>query len=308
MNSDLAHPTRWLFTACLSCLLCVSSLAFLASGAHAQDAAALESRYSALRGQLASSPFKQPLVLESAQTSDTLKGNIYAVVRQPYSLVRQALEGRNHWCDILILHLNVKNCRALDSGSEKILSVAIGRKFDQPIADAYPVDFIYRIAASGPGYLDVLLHADKGPLDTKDYRIALEAIPLTANTSFLHMSYAYAYGLAARIAVQAYLATLGRDKVGFSVVSHNPDGSPVYVGNVRGMLERNTMRYYLAIEVYLNTYTLPPGEQPEKRLEDWFSSVERYPRQLHELDRDEYLSMKRKELARQKTAVNTGEK
>jgi hypothetical protein len=280
----------------------------LARGVRAQDAAVLESRYKALRAQLASSPFKQPLVLESKQTSDTLTGNVYAVVNQPYSLVRQALKGRDHWCDILILHLNVKDCRALVAGSEKVLSVAIGRKFDQPLADAYPVDFIYRTAASGPGYLDVLLQADKGPLGTKDYRIALEAIPLTADTSFLHMSYAYAYGLTARIAVQAYLATLGRDKVGFSVVSRNPDGSPVYVGNVRGMLERNTMRYYLAIEVYLNTYTLPTGQQPEKRLEDWFASVERYPRQLHELDRDEYLSMKRKELARQKTTASSPEK
>ncbi len=299
-----ACPRRRLLSTCLYGLLCLSSAAFLARGVRAQDAAVLESHYKALRSQLASSPFKQPLVLESTQTSDTLNGNVYAVVNRPYSLVRQALKGRGHWCDILILHLNVKNCRAVDAGSEKILSVAIGRKFDQPLADAYPVDFIYQTAASGPDYLDVLLHADKGPLDTKNYRIALEAIPLTADTSFLHMSYAYAYGLAARIAVQAYLATLGRDKVGFSVVSHNPDGSPVYVGNVRGMLERNTMRYYLAIEVYLNTYTLPPGQQSEKRLEDWFSSVERYPRQLHELDRDEYLSMKRKELARQKTTAS----
>lgn len=47
------------------------------------------------------------------------------------------------------------------------------------------------------------------------------------------------------------------------------------------MIERNTMRYYLAIEAYLGAYTLPAAEQPERRLRDWFAAVERYPRQLH---------------------------
>ena len=35
-------------------------------------------------------------------------------------------------------------------------------------------------------------------------------------------------------------------------------------------------------------------------MHDWFAAIERYPLQLHELERDEYLSMKRRELARQK--------
>ncbi len=39
-----------------------------------------------------------------------------------------------------------------------------------------------------------------------------------------------------------------------------------------------------------------------RRLRDWFAAVERYPRQLHEMGRDEYLSMQRRELARQQAA------
>ena len=34
-------------------------------------------------------------------------------------------------------------------------------------------------------------------------------------------------------------------------------------------------------------------------LRDWFAATERYPRQLHELEQDEYLVMKRKEYQRQ---------
>ena len=67
------------------------------------------------------------------------------------------------------------------------------------------------------------------------------------------------------------------------------------------------MRYYLAIEAYLGAYQSPSRDQPEKRMRDWFAAVERYPLQLHEIERDEYMSMKRRELARQNampTAAN----
>ena len=136
-------------------------------------------------------------------------------------------------------------------------------------------------------------------MGTSNYRIVLEAIPLDAKRSFIHMSYSYAYGVAARLAMQGYLATIGSDKVGFSIVEKKPDGKPFYVGGVRGVVERNTMRYYLAIESYVNAFTLPAAEQQEKRLEAWHTGVERYPVQLHELERAEYMDMKHKEIARQ---------
>jgi hypothetical protein len=267
--------------------------------AHAQDAAKLHARKAALFAALVSSPFQRPLVIESTQADGALKGDVYAVVAHPYSVVGPALQGMDHWCDIMMLHLNVKDCRAHGAGAQSTLTLAIGRRFDQPAQDAYRVDFIYRLAASTPEYLEVLLSADAGPLGTSNYRIVLEAIPIDTTSSFVHMSYSYAYGMMAQLAMQGYLATIGRNKVGFSVVELNPDGTPIYMGNVRGVVERNTMRYYLAIEAYLGAYALPAAEQPEKRLRDWFAAIELYPRQLHELEREEYLSMKRRELALQ---------
>lgn len=267
--------------------------------ARGQDAAALRSRHSALRDQLASNAFQKPLVLISTQNSKTLKGDVYAVIAQPYSVVGQALRDMNHWCDILILHLNVKQCLTRRSGDQPTLSLALGRKVEQPQAATYQVDFDYRVVADRPDYQAVQLHADEGPLGTQDYRIVCEATPIDAQRSFVHMSYSYGYGVAARLAMSTYLATIGHDKVGFTVIERQADGQPVYIGGVRGLLERNTMRYYLAIEAYLGAFTLPKAAQGEKRLRDWFDATERYPRQLHELSREEYLSMKRKELARQ---------
>jgi hypothetical protein len=282
-----------IFPAPLIAALCIGA-------AHAQDAAALHAREAALGGRLAKNQFQKPLVIESRQAHGVLEGDVYAVVAYPYGIVGPALQGMDHWCDILMVHLNVKDCVAHGSGRESILSVALGRRFDQPLADAYRIDFAYRVASSTPAYLEVLLTAGAGPLGTKDYRIVLEATPADARTTFVHMSYSYAYGAAAGLAMQGYLATIGRDKVGFTIVDRDPDGAPVYLGDVRGVIERNTMRYYLAIEGYLAAYALPAAEQPERRLQSWFAAVERYPRQLHEMQRDEYLSMKHRELARQR--------
>jgi hypothetical protein len=66
---------------------------------------------------------------------------------------------------------------------------------------------------------------------------------------------------------------------------------------MRGVAERNTMRYFLAVEAYLGSLAAPPGARVEKSLRNWHGAVERYPRQLHEIERDEYLVMKRLQFA-----------
>ncbi|MNO33945.1 hypothetical protein D3C76_239700 [compost metagenome] len=272
--------------------------------AHAEDAAqVLKARYLALSEELASSPFHRPLYLESSEEKNNLEGDIYALVEQPFAVVGPSLQGIDHWCDILILHLNVKSCRAASSEGDSALSLHVGRKFDQPLADAYPFEFRYRVVASTPDYLQLQLTAAEGPLDTSNYRILLEVVELDAQRSFLRLSYSYAFGVAARVAMQGYLATIGRDKVGFSIVGNNARGQPIHVGGTRGVIERNTMRYYLAIEAYLSALSAPAAERLEKRLDAWHAAVERYPLQLHELERDEYLDMKHKEIQRQQAAA-----
>ncbi len=262
------------------------------------SAAALRERYSALQEPLRNNPFGRALHLDSVQNSGDLRGDIHAVVEHPFATLGAALGKAETWCDILILHLNVKQCGVARKGDVATVAVYIGRKFDQPIEEAYRVEFAFRQVAATPEYLHASLRADSGPMGTRDYRIALQAIPLEGGRSFMHLSYSYGYGVAARLALSAYLSTLGSGKVGFSVVDKLPDGKPVYVGNVRGVVERNTMRYYLAIDAYLGAMVVPGGQQVEKRLRDWFTATQRYALQLYEMSETEYLEMKRKEVAR----------
>jgi hypothetical protein len=105
------------------------------------------------------------------------------------------------------------------------------------------------------------------------------------------------------MAMKFYLGTTGRNKVGFTVVGTQSDGQTLYVGGMRGVAERNTMRYYLAIEAFLGALSAPPQARLAKRLGDWFAASERYPRQLHEIEQAEYLEMKRSEILRQQASL-----
>lgn len=278
---------------CLALLCCPTGLL------QAADAASLRARHQALAQQLASNQFQRPLYLQSSETDNQLQGDIYAEVAQPFSQTGPALLDIGQWCDMLILHLNVKACHASGAGEGARLKLHVGRKFDQPLADAYPFEFHYQVQAAEPDYLRVVLEAAQGPLSTSDYRIVLEVLALDKQRSFLHLSYAYSYGAAANLAVQGYLATSGRDKVGFSIVGQSDSGQPQYLSGMRGVTERNTMRYYLAVDAYLGAMALPAAARQEQRLNAWHSAVERYPRQLHELDRATYLAMKHAEIQRQ---------
>jgi hypothetical protein len=61
------------------------------------------------------------------------------------------------------------------------------------------------------------------------------------------------------------------------------------------------MRYYLAIDSYMQANQGPVSAQLDQRLHTWFASVEKYPRQLHEMDLPAYLEMKHAEVLRQQT-------
>ena len=283
--------------ACLAALLAVPAIA---ATAEAGSALALAAKYAELRGQLRDNQFQKPLVLVSSESQDRVEGDIYALIDQPYGTAAGALSGPTAWCEILFLHLNTKYCRAETSAHGDIVNVSIGKKYDQPVEQAYQVTLAHRVAVRTSDYLQVRLSAEKGPLSTRDYSIVLEAIPIEGKT-FLHLSYSYGFGAAGRMAMKLYLGTVGSSKVGFTVTGTRPDGQRQHIGGMRGLVERNTMRYYLAIEAHLNALTSPPQVRIEQSLRAWFAATERYALQLHELGQDEYLDMKRKEYQRQQT-------
>jgi hypothetical protein len=274
---------RWITALSAACVLSLAAVQ-----AHA-DAGSLRGRYTELQPQLRSNSYGRQLVIDSTEASNTLQGDVYAVLDHPFERVSGALQDPNAWCDIMLLPFNTKACRA----NGQRLSVRIGRKSSQPVDQAYPIEFSFSNVAASSSYMQTRLNAGEGPVGTRDYRIDVEAVPLDGGKTFMHMSYSYGFGGAGRFAMQAYLATAGASKIGFTA------------NGVRGAVERNAMRYYLAIDAYLDTMEAPSAQRVDKRIERWFSATERYPKQLHEMDRESYVAMKRQEYGRQQTAAIT---
>jgi hypothetical protein len=261
---------------CLVVLLCG------AFASQAQDATALKAQHAALRDQLANNPFGRPLQVESSVDAGAHKGEIYAVLEQPFGVVAPALARPANWCDILTLQLNIKRCSAADGES---LTAFITRKPRDPVDSAHRVDFRYEPVAARSDYLRVELGAPSGPVGTRDYRILLEATPLDSRRTFMHLSYTYTLGRMARFAMDAYLTTgAGRDKRGFTVE-----------GGERGVVERSAMRHYLAIEAYLGSIAAPAEQRLETRLRNWYAAISRYPQLREPVGADEYVEMKRRE-------------
>ena len=299
---------------------CLLQIALWGWSVQAQGASvpaeSLAARFEQWRRQGAVQLGQKPVFLQSSEDPDRLEGEVLALIDHPVHRVRAVLALPAVWCDILILHLNVKYCRATrplgPSGAADMLEVGLGRKFDEPLSSVHWLDFRFRasspaVASSGlpgGGVPTVELWAPEGPLDTRDVRITVQTAEATSGHTLLQLRYAYAQGPAARWALQLYLSTLGRHKVGFSLVperADNPGSSLQPVTGVRALLERNTVRYYLAVDAYLEALAVPPTQQLEQRLLYWFAATEQHPRQLRELDGDTYMQMKRLEVRRQQS-------
>jgi hypothetical protein len=295
------RPAAWLIIVAIAFAIPMGAGTLNAENPAGDAAAAMRARYDAMRDRLGDNPFEQPIHVSSDSNDERVRGELAGVIEHPFENVIAAFKSAGNWCDIMMLHLNVKYCRASAVGPDQILTVFVGRKHHQPLESAYPGEYAYRVLEERPDYFKVALTAASGPFRTRNYRILLEAVPADHGHTFVHFDYSYDFGALARAAKSLYFHTAGREKVGFTVVDNMPDGQPVHIGGVRGALERNIMRYYLAMKAYMGALSVPGPEQLEKRLNDWFALTERYPRQLHELDKNEYLRMKRQEHERQQT-------
>ena len=273
------------------------ALLFLAGGAAAaekpgQGAELLRDTYRRNMGRLEQNSFGFPLLLESFERDNRVQVDVYGVFDYPFGSVANVLNVPANWCDIVSLHPNVKACTYRELPGGWLLTFHIGRKGYQPPEDTRQVLYQYRKVVQQPEYLDITLSADAGPFGTNDHRMRFEALPLEGGRTFVHVSYAYSDSVALRLAEKVYFATLGRSKVGFTQTGTAKNGNPVYIGGPRGAIERNAVRYYFAIQSFMNTLRYPEERRFSMRINEWYDLTNRYRRQLFELEKDEYLAFK----------------
>jgi hypothetical protein len=264
----------------------------------ADPAATLQAKRNELQPQLRSNAFGEPLYLSSHEGDHQIEGDVYAELPQSFAGVSTTFKSAAAVCQLLFLHLNVRSCQPSTTADGEVLTLSVGPKRALGPGMLHPMSYALRVEAATAAYLRVTLTAPEGPLSTRDYRIVFEAVPIDGSRSFVHLGYTYGYGMMAKIAMHVYLATAGRSKIGFTVIGQDADGRPLYVRGERGSLERNVIRYYLALLAYSSVSTGSTQAQIDARLRAWFALTERYAAQLHELDLDEYLHEKHDDLAR----------
>lgn len=275
-------------------------------GAQAQtgEVGDIQRLYQSMRPRMAQSPFHRALALDSTEAAGRTSGDIYAVL--DVALARLELVNRDpvRWCEILLLLSNAKNCAVGAADGAPHLLLRMGTKGPQELGSTTPMRFRFATSGAQAPMLETLLSSGAGPMGTKDGTLSLRAIALGGDKSFVHLHYSYRSSLAGRLATEVYLQTLGRGKVGFSAErAPGPEAARAtespFVGGVRGIIERNTMRYFLGLSCALQ---FASTELPERRFGQmapcWYDETERYPVQLHEMPRQDYLDMKRQEYAR----------
>jgi len=283
-------------------LLCLVAVAVLftagsasAAGISRRGEASLLATYHKNSASLEKSSFGLPLFLESFERDDKVHVDVYGIFLYPFGSVVDVLKIPANWCDIVPLHLNVKACTYKKLPDSWLLTFYIGRKGYQPPEDTRQVMFQYRIVDQQQGYLDVILTAASGPFGTKDHRMRFEALPLDGGRTFVHVSYEYRDSVALRFAGKAYFATLARGKVGFTVTGKDRNGKPVYISGPRGAIERNAVRYYFAIQSFMDTLRYPEKNRFNQRISGWYDLTSRYRKQLFEMEKQDYLTFKTKE-------------
>ena len=142
-------------------------------------------------------------------------------------------------------------------------------------------------------------------MGTRGHRIEVEALPAPARTA-VRVRCSYAPSTRSRLDTALYLATLGRGKVGFTriVGPDGADGEPVC--GVRGIIERNAVRNFLALEAFLQSRMVLSKRRLEAALHTWFDMTARYP-QLEEMSREDSLGGKRRECRDQHRLQRTAE-
>ena len=262
--------------------------------AHASKAE-LFNFYTQLKPVLQKNAYGIPIYVHSKDENDTMTGVIYGVLNHPFEVTSRALGAAANWCEVAPQHLNIKACTYRAENDFCQLRFYSGRKHYEKADDVYQLDYRFEAIEQSPDFIHIRLSADEGPAGTGQYRLNVKAIPLDKTSSFIYFSYAYEYNFITSLGMGTYLATLGSGKVGFTVTDKDKKGEPIYIGGVRGIIERNAVRYYLAIQSYLDTLSIEAAHQFQARINHWFDLTEKHHLQLFEMEKNDYLEYKQQE-------------
>ena len=278
-------------------IMVVACIAFSPSaGGDASGPQWLAAVYQSIRGKLSDGAADKPLYVRSDEHEGVFNAEVYGIVDYPVRVLVDALTIPASWCEFTTLHPNIKHCtyELQDDSVLFTFYLARSRKPVRSLQHAYELKLKFRVLALSKDYFKVLFEGNEGSMDTRNHRFQLEAIPV-ADSAFVRVKFSYHSQLMSRLATTIYLGTFSPNRIGFSMVGIDNDGQPIYVKGNKGLLERHVVRTYLAVIAFMHTRDVPAEDRFEAQMNRWYDLAERYVLQLHEMERHEYIEVKRQE-------------
>jgi phospholipid/cholesterol/gamma-HCH transport system substrate-binding protein len=248
-------------------------------------------KHHTIEKELEKSPSAVPFHIESSVSNDASLVDVYGTMEYPFDSVQSEFLIPTNWCEILLPNINVRACTYTKVNDTWLLNDYKVNEFAEPLKDAYQMKFEYHVSELQSRYFHILLNAPEGPFHTKDHRVELEAIPLDQGRTFIHLRYSFRYGALVFLALKLF----GGGKTGFTVVGTDSNGNPVYVGGLKGEVERTVVCYYIANLAYMDTLKVPAEQRFEKRISRWYDLASRYKKQLIQMEKEEYFASKRQD-------------
>ena len=287
------HSIRWILIVA-SAVWGTSAFAEQPATPESDPAATLRDRYVALSQQLENSSIQRGLYLESTDSKHAprlvMPMRSSSIRLRPWPRLSRRPE---NWCESLILHLNVQYCRAGTGNGGRQLSVAVGKKTNQPLDDTHRIDFIYTVAVSTPRITRgvELSSLPRGRSTPATICIAMELYrDRRARAHSCTSSIPTPRVSSTRWAASAYFATRGTRQGGLHV---DPRMTMILRGWCAASVVRSnatpcaTTWQSMPICQVLDS---PAPERFGQSLELWFAATERFARQLREVKHDDDIS------------------
>lgn len=277
------------------CAVLALLVALPAAGETVPEAAALREQFRTVlaRPGLGGLPIQAKVIVDDG----AVDCDILAVVARPAAEVAALLGSARGWCEVALLHHNVKACVEEPAAEGRGMVIHVGTKHYQPVDLARPQRYVLHVGKGAGGSLSARLSPAAEPPEEGGGQVRIEAVALDAGRTGVRVRYRETLGAGTRLLAAGYFATLGRDKIGFSVTGVDAEGRPIHVGGLAGAIERNVVRHFLAVETVLEGRSAGAADATERRLSRWFARAAPHARQLHEMDWEEYRAIKLREFA-----------
>ncbi len=235
-----------------------------------------------------------PLYLATVQDNKVLNVSLFGLIPYSFNKVASELSKPQSYCEFLPLMFNVKGCVVTETSPVTRIKYYVAGKYYTPPIASIRIKSVFRIIESRKDFLQIIMEDDGDSQGTTKYHVLLKIVPMK-NQTLIYIESLYAPGRLTRMATKTYVSMFARNKPGFTKLKVSGGGETQFITGFPAIIERSIVRSYFALKAYLQNQHVPPARRHEARLQSWYNLNLPHRKQLYELERKQYLAIKRRE-------------